>query len=257
MKTKALALLLCVITVVSLLTGCVRSDIGIKLEGDGTGSVSATIGIEKEFYEQFMAADNPFEGKTASEFEYDGKTYVSFTETTDYGSFEEIEKALLEMKYQTDELEYAQDKYDISAAEDETVGNESDAVNPNSDEITGINTDTRVFKSVKIEKKSGLFYTAYTFKATMNPQKASPDYDVSDIFKVTLSIEMPTDITEASGGKVDGKSVTFDIEDITEETQLAVTSESNNVGVVIGIVAALVILMVVFFLIFRGKNSNG
>lgn len=239
------------IAVVSVLTGCVRSDIGIKLDSDGTGSVSATIGIEKDFYEQFMAADNPFKGKTASEFEYDGKTYVSFTEMTDYGSFEEIEKALLEMKYQTDELEYAQEKYDISAVESETAKSESAAENLSPD------TDTHVFKSVKIEKKSGLFYTAYTFKVTMNPQKASPDYDVSDIFKVTLSVEMPTDITEASGGKIDGKSVTFDIEDITEETQLAVTSESNNVGVVIGIVAALVILMVVFFFIFRGKNSNG
>jgi len=252
MKTKVLALMLCVIAVISVLTGCVRSDIGVKLGSDGTGSVSATIGIEKDFYEQFMEADNPFEGKTVSEFEYDGKTYISFTETTDYTSYEEIEEALLDMKYQTDELEYVQDKYDISANEDET----GEADTTGTELPVSADTDTHVFKSVKIEKKSGLFYTAYTFKATMNPQKASPDYDLSDIFKVTLSVEMPSDITESSGGVVEGKSVTFDIEDITEKTELMAASESNNIGVIIGIIAALVVLMVIFFFLFRNKNNG-
>ena len=40
-----------------------------------------------------MGSD-PFEGKTVSEYQYDGSTYVSYAETKEYSSYEEMEKAL-------------------------------------------------------------------------------------------------------------------------------------------------------------------
>ena len=65
MKTKFIALALAAITLCMALTGCMHTDIGIKMNKDETGSISATFGIEKDFYEEIKASgDDPFEGKT-------------------------------------------------------------------------------------------------------------------------------------------------------------------------------------------------
>ena len=47
MKTKFIALALAAITLCMALTGCMHTDIGIKMNKDETGSISATFGIEK------------------------------------------------------------------------------------------------------------------------------------------------------------------------------------------------------------------
>ena len=44
------ALILSAVAMLSLLTGCIHEDIGIKLNEDGTGSIAATVGIEKYAY---------------------------------------------------------------------------------------------------------------------------------------------------------------------------------------------------------------
>ena len=47
-------LLLSALTLLTLLTGCIHEDFGIKLNADGTGSVSARIGIDKDVYSQAL-----------------------------------------------------------------------------------------------------------------------------------------------------------------------------------------------------------
>lgn len=246
---KIVTLLLSTLMLVGLLSGCVQNDLGIKLNSDGTGSVAMTLGLEKEFYDQLKAGgSDPFEGKTTTTYTDGEDTYVAYTETTEYGTYEDIEKALLEMKYDYEMLE-------DTAPEDETP------VEPDPSEYTLMQpaeeeTDAHIFKSVEIEKKSGIFYNTYTFKAVMNPQPkdGKGGYAPNDIFKVTVSVEMPSEITQSKDGKIDGNKVVFEIEDITEATELAATSESNNIGVVIGIIAVLIIIFaVVVFLVKRQK----
>ena len=238
------------IMLLSLLTGCIHQDMGVKMNKDGTGSITTTLGIEKDFYEQLKSmGSDPFEGKTVSEYQYDGSTYVSYAETKEYSSYEEMEKALLEMTYETEMLEDAQgtevedehsveeesnDIFDITIEEEK-----EDAPTP-----TTPAQNNHIFSSVNIEKNGGIFYSSYTFAAVLNPQNGDGlDYDLNETFKVTLTVEMPTEITGAKGGTVEGNKVVFDIADITATQELAATCEENNTGLVIGIVIGLVILV--------------
>ena len=250
MKKKVFALLMSTIMLLSLLTGCIHQDMGVKMNKDGTGSITTTLGIEKDFYEQLKSmGSDPFEGKTVSEYQYDGSTYVSYAETKEYSSYEEMEKALLEMTYETEMLEDAQgtevedehsveeesnDIFDITIEEEK-----EDAPTP-----TTPAQNNHIFSSVNIEKNGGIFYSSYTFAAVLNPQNGDGlDYDLNETFKVTLTVEMPTEITGAKGGTVEGNKVVFDIADITATQELAATCEENNTGLVIGIVIGLVVLV--------------
>ena len=104
--------------------------------------------------------------------------------------------------------------------------------------------DNHIFSSVNIEKNGGIFYSSYTFAEVLNPQNGEGlDYDLNETFKVTLTVEMPSEITGAMGGTVEGNKVVFDIADITATQELAATCEENNTGLVIGIVIGLVVLV--------------
>lgn len=51
---KIIAIILSAITLSLCLTGCVYEDLSVKLNKNGTGSVSATVGLKKEFVDQMM-----------------------------------------------------------------------------------------------------------------------------------------------------------------------------------------------------------
>lgn len=250
MKKKVLALLMSTIMLLSLLTGCIHQDMGVKMNKDGTGSITTTLGIEKDFYEQLKSmGSDPFEGKTVSEYQYDGSTYVSYAETKEYSSYEEMEKALLEMTYETEMLEDAQgtEVEDEPSVEEESNDIFDITIEEGKEDAPAPTTpaqDNHIFSSVNIEKNGGIFYSSYTFAAVLNPQNGDGlDYDLNETFKVTLTVEMPTEITGAKGGTVEGNKVVFDIADITETQELAATCEENNTGLVIGIVIGLVVLV--------------
>ena len=241
---KHITLLLAMLCMFAILTGCVQQDIGVTVNSDGTGTVSATIGIEKDAYEQLIGMGTDiFEGKETSPYEYDGNTYVSCTETKDYGSYEDMEKALLEMTYESEVLE------DLDTEELEADTSEEAA------ELTPI------FKNVSIEKNTGLFYSTYTFKAELNPQEITESDDSelelpidTDSFRMTFTITMPSDITQASGGEVDENKAVFEINDITEAQEFSVICEQNNVAAVIVIIVVLVIVLGLFFFLTKRKG---
>ena len=83
------------------------------------------------------------------------------------------------------------------------------------------------------------------------------DYDPNETFKVTLSVEMPAEITEAKGGDAEGNKVVFDITDITETQEFTSASEVNHTGVVIGIIAAVVaVAALTVGLIYMSKHKK-
>ena len=268
MKKKVFSLCLCLALLLSVLTGCIHQDMGVKMNKDGTGSITTTLGIKKDFYEQMKGmGSDPFEGKTVSEYQYDGDTYVSCAETKEYSSYEDMEKALLELTYETEMLEDAQgaengegpsvrpisdpdDVFDIFIDEGESI--QPDVEKP---VVTTPEADEHIFSSVDIEKNSGLFYSSYTFNAVLAPQNGDGlEYDLNEMFKVTLSVEMPAEITGTKGGTAEGNKVIFDIADITEPQELAATCETNNTGLVIGIAIGLVVLMAGLVCLLKHKK---
>ena len=244
---KHITLLLTMLCMFATLTGCAQQDIGVALNADGTGTISATIGIEKDAYEQLVSMGTDiFEGKETSTYEYDGNTYVSYTEIKEYESYEEIEKALIEMTYEFD----AFDGLNTEDFETEDAEESAEAAEP-----------APVFKSVSIDKSSGLFYSNYTFKAEMNPQEISDSEDIemdlpidTDSFRMTFTITMPSDITQASGGTVEANKAVFVIDNITEAQEFSVISEQNNIVAVVVIVVVLVIILGLFFFLTKRKG---
>ena len=241
---KHITLLMAIVCMFAMLTGCVQQDIGVAINADGTGTVSATIGIEEDAYEQLVGMGSDiFEGKETSTYEHDGKTYVSYTETKSYENYEDMEKALLEMTYESEVLE----ELDTEELEADTS---EEAAEP-----------TPIFKNVSIEKNTGLFYSTYTFKAELNPQEITESDDSelelpidTDSFRMTLTITMPSDITQASGGEVDENKAVFEINDITEAQEFSVICEQNNVAAVLVIIVVLVIVLGLFFFLTKRKG---
>ena len=246
---KTMAILLSAVMMIVMLTGCIHQDMGVKMNKDGTGSITTTLGIERDFYDQLVSmGSDPFEGKTTTEYEYDGSTYVSYAESKEYSSYEEMEQALLDMTYETELIEDAQD----DTSDDGEVDNVID-VAVDAEEAPA--QDNHIFSSVSIEKDSGIFQSIYTFHAVLNAQSnENPDYDMNDTFKVTLSVEMPCEITDSKGGTADGNKIVFDIADITESQELSATCEENHTGAVIGITLAIVALVVGLVFLFKSKQ---
>ena len=246
---KTLAILLSAVMMIVMLTGCIHQDMGVKMNKDGTGSITTTLGIEKDFYDQLVSmGSDPFEGKTTTEYEYDGTTYVSYAESKEYGSYEEMEQALLDMTYETELIEDAQE----DTSDDGEVDNVIDVAVDAEEAPT---QDNHIFSSVSIEKDSGIFQSTYSFHAVLNAQSnENADYDMNDTFKVTLSVEMPCEITDAKGGTAEGNKVVFDIADITESQELSASCEENHTGAVIGITLAVVALVVGLVFLFKSKK---
>ena len=244
---KHIMLLMAIVCMFAMLTGCVQQDIGVAINADGTGTVSATIGIEEDAYEQLVGMGSDiFEGKETSTYEHDGKTYVSYTETKSYENYEDIEKALLEMTYESDVF----DGLNTEDFETEDAEESAEAAEP-----------APIFKSVSIDKSSGLFYSNYTFKAEMNPQEISDSEDIemdlpidTDSFRMTFTVTMPSDITQANGATIEGNKAVFEIDDITEAQEFSVVCEQNNVAAVIVIIIVLVIVLGLFFFLTKRKG---
>ena len=255
---RILSMILILFAALSLLTGCVREDLGVVLNEDGTAKLTASVGIEKEAYEQITGmGGDVFEGKETSEYEYDGKTYVTVSEGTEYQSYDELRQALLELEYQTGDAEAT-----LTAGDDEVPEAVSDEENSleTEDESKADDepADTRIFKDVTVEAQKGLLSKTYVFRAVTNPQTAKEDAEISlpDSFRLTLSVEMPGEITESGGGQVEGNTVTFEINDLTQENELSAASEQfNTTLIIITIAAALIILIGFLLLISRNRKK--
>lgn len=236
---RIIAMALMLITLLACLAGCVNEDVGIALHKDGTGSVSVSLGLKKDFYDQLVSTGgDPFEGKETVTVVTDGESYITYTETTDYDSYDEIEQALAELTYDT---ELPVEQIDDEDEAESTVGEPE--------------TDNHIFREVKIEKSSGIFTSAYRFHAVMNPQSGEVEgYDVDDLFKVTLTVEMPEKITESKGGAVDGNKIVYDLNNLGEDTELYAVSESNNITLILCLVIVLVVIAVGAFVLMKRKK---
>lgn len=241
---KAFTLLTAVLLFAVTLTGCIRNDLGITINKNGTGSVAASIGIEKSAYDQLVSmGTDPFEGKKTENVKYGDETYVTYTETKEYASYDEVKTALLDMTYNSD-------KFKNIGGQDEEQPDESGYTLYTPAEEK---KDDHIFSSVDIDKTEGIFYSVYTFRATVNPRESEDDL-TDGSFKLTITVDMPDKITQSKGGTVDGKTIVFDFDELNEQSEIAAVSEGNNYGVIIGIVAVLLIVAAVFVIVIKRKK---
>lgn len=251
---RIIALLFVAVSLTLCLSGCVYEELGVKLNKDGTGSISTTVGMKKDVLEQLieMGSTNPFAGKETTETEYDGEKYITFTETKEYESFEEMEKVLSELTFDSNDYTIpagTQPEYEETndtAEPSDNVGIDSEAVS----QPVISEKPKPFFKSVKI-KKDG---SKYVFDAVTNAVDGEIEgFDMSDVLKVNIAVEMPAKISAYKNGKVDGKKISFDLSDISKETELyAECKVSSPVPAIIGIVLA--VGAVVAFIILKKRK---
>ncbi|MBO4869576.1 MAG: hypothetical protein J5585_07685 [Clostridia bacterium] len=206
---RVIAAIISTFALAGVLSGCVYQGVDVKLNKNGSGSVAVTIGLKKDFVDNLssLGQSDPFEGKETFEKEVGGEKYIAYTETTEYSNLDELQKALSEMKYKSDAADEVLGDEDLPAIEGE------DEETVTEEEVE----DYRVFKSVEI-KKDG---SKYIFTAVPNVIGGSMSgYDVEELFKADMTLEMPGKITAYKNGKVDGKTITFDLSKMTDEDEM-------------------------------------
>lgn len=232
-----LAALLCT----AAFTGCAYEEMRVKINKNGSGSVSTTIGLKKELVGQITSfgGTDPFEGKETEEIEYDGSTYVTYTETKEYASFEEIKTALADMTYDTAGLEeHIENENDETVVNTENTDTDVIAVDQAAEVSENKETDRHIFKTVEIKKEG----SSYIFSAMLNPVEGKVQgQELKDCFKFRITVEMPVKITAYKNGFVDGKTITFDNLDLSKETELYAESKTTSMipaFIAIGLAAA-------------------
>ena len=195
---------------------------------------------------------DPFAGKETAEVEYDGEEYITYTETKEYTSFREMEKALSELTFENEEMGdltgFQPDDSDNEGEKDtdyETDDSDDEAI-----PSVVIKENRPVFKSVKIEKDG----SKYVFDAVMNAADNEIEgYVLSDVLKFSITVEMPAKISAYKNGKVDGKKIVFDNLDLSRDNEMyAECSVSSPVPAIVGIVLA--VGAVVAFVILKRRK---
>ena len=225
------AVILTVLLLVPCLAGCMREDINIRMNEDGTGSLSITIAVKNAYYEEIKElGGNPFEGKTTFETEYDGEKYIAVRETIEYASYEEMQSGLAEMTYDTD---FFENSYNADTPEEtETEGDVF--VDLEDNESKGMH----IFKDVNVVKNG----SKYVFSAILNRiNEEVHGQKLSDVIRVSVTIEMPAKISEYKSGKIEGNKIVYDISDMGEDVELyAACVKVSKIPAYIGIGIAVV-----------------
>lgn len=153
-------------------------------------------------------------------------------ERQEYESFAEMEQALADLTYDTNGMESAF----TSQPDDDTTEPYEETEFQYETTVQTEKSDTPIFKSVKIEKDG----STYRFDAVLNAVEGEIEgYDMSDVLKVSVTVEMPAKISKYKNGKVDGKKITFDLSDVSKETELySECKVLSPVPAIIGIVLA-------------------
>jgi hypothetical protein len=101
MKRKPMILLTALVLLVSLLTGCMGMITETVIRADGSGTITMRAGIDKEFYEEYLAsmgeemsgqADDSAEEQET--FVYNGRTYLGQIETIEFANIDELTRIL-------------------------------------------------------------------------------------------------------------------------------------------------------------------
>ena len=233
---RYIALVVAAISLVLCLAGCAREDMTIKMNKDGTGAFSVTVAIKEAYYEELKDLGvDPFKDKESFEAEYDGEKYIGVTETKEYASFEEMQKALSELEYETDLLNGNDEEEDIVF---EDIESGEVVLSDGEDESEDIE-DSHIFKNVEITKDG----SKYVFSAVMNKLEGDAHgQKLADVVKVSVTIEMPAKITEYKGdNKPDGNRIVYDISNLDEDVELyAACKVVSKVPAIIGLGIAVV-----------------
>ncbi len=269
-KKKLTSIIALLALTLMLFTGCVRSGVGVMIKEDDTGTVEISMGINEEFYDSLveqLGGEDVFEGKSTTKITDGDDTYICYVEHKDFKNLEDLEKILLEVKYDFGSLNADDSETnvadDLDSDDDLWLDDDDseDADVPSVEEETV--QDLRIFKSAEVTHTSDFFGDQYYFTVTTNPQKTQEDESAieipgmtgDDMFKLVVAVTMPGTISSESG-VVNENTVSFTLNNLEEETVLTAESSSTNIAGIIGLAIAVILLIVVLVLVFGKKKPQ-
>ena len=227
MKKSLLVALGAIFTIA--LTGCVRMDLNVEVNKDGTGTYSGSVAYNASYFseDQIKDSDNDTPIK---HYEYDGQDWIGYDlDGKEYDSYEELAEALTQIEGSG------------------TSGSGSG-----------------VFKTVTIDSKSGAFGSTYTFDAETLPvsgDSSSSMGSMSEYVKFNINIKMPGKVSE---GSLEGATLNDDgTVSITYNADTAAkvhieSSEGGSLGIILiiaGILVVVAIVVVVIVVVMKKKPA--
>ena len=253
MKKRIFAMLACVLALTFVLAGCVRTEVGVDLKSDGSGTVGTIVMIQKEAYDMMKESGDPFEGKETFTETIDDEEYIGTRESTEYGSADELKAALLGLTF-VGNISDAESR--VSDDEPENLTDEI-VITPDEPQEEA-SEQAVIFKSVDIEKSGG----SLTFRAALQPQTDTGSEEMSgmgfnDMYKLKVVVTMPGEIKSNSAGTVEEKTVTWDIEDLTAENSIEIVSDAGGGSIVpVIIFVVLLVLLVIAVAVLLAKKKQ-
>lgn len=243
-RTRVIALFALFISCAVLLSGCFHLDSDVKLNGDGSGSYTLTVGVSESFVslvgDQFVKSMNESgqkvkrEGGDYRHFDQDGYSVWAFTRP--FKSVSELNANL----------------HDNQSAFTSNLGDSASASSPKP-------------QTLDVSETPGFFVNTFHvtgYISLIDPSTTSPDgsgIDMSSYLKdarESVAITMPGWITSyAKGGDVHGNTVTFTAHYNEEATIDVVGGGVNPTIIYLGVGLGLFILLVIGGIIFWRRRS--
>ncbi|MFG6146928.1 LppM family (lipo)protein [Halobacillus sp. B23F22_1] len=224
-------MILAMIMLALLLAGCVKGDFAVKINKDGSGVNTITIGVEEVTFAQF-GGDEGMLDETNQDLEAQGYTIEELDEEGYIGitATKEFEDAG-EMDFIPDTDTIDQADMDASAAEED----------------------------INFSVEEGFFTDTYRLEGSFDLEGAfdlgGVEQMIANQMDLTFTLDLPIQAKEHNADEEDGSVLAWDINP-TGSNDIMVEADAPNVrNIIIVGVAALAVIGVVIFLVMRKKGK--
>lgn len=225
MKKSVLVALVAILALV--FAGCVRMDLNVEVNKDGTGAYNMVLAYNAQYFQEDQiskGSDEPIK-----HYDYDGQDWIGYEKSQDFDSWEDLANDLQGLK--------------------------------------GAGTDggsSGVFKTVTIEKKGGLFGTTYVFDAETVPVSSGDSSmgSMDSYVKFNINIKMPGKVVESALENAeinDEGTATIKYSADNSTTVHIETKETGALGIIliiVGILAVVAIVAVVIIVVLKKKSNS-
>ncbi|WP_082232165.1 LppM family (lipo)protein [Halobacillus massiliensis] len=216
-----------------LLTGCVKGDFAVKINKDGSGVNTITIGVEEEVLEQFGSEDGtisaPYEDLEAQGYTIKKINEEGFTGFRAVKEFEDVRD--MKVIPETEQMKQESSETNTAAPEEPPID---------------------------FSVEEGFFTNTYKLEGEVDLENSlglggGMDRLLSNQMDLTFTLDLPVKASEHNADQVDGRALTWQIEPLGV-TNIMVEAKAPNIKNIIW--TAVGLLVVVILVIFAVKKSQ-
>ena len=245
-KKKIWTMIFTMALVAAMLTGCMGTEYGIVLNGDGTCAYTVKYLYEKSTYDTLVegGADK---GSVLSSGDFcqttetiDGKTYYAFARSFSFGDVESMRLFLTDNTAYYNKMVEGSKKPGVYEASKETLSAPFGSVTLDASTFqASLTSDNPLVSSMNTSMQSAASGEAGGVstnsdvggisKSALGGYDSINEYLKSEGFITTISITMPAPITD-SNGTVSGNTVTWDVSKLPDDNKLLAVTNGTPIA---------------------------